>query len=112
MRLLVLSFAAAVALAGCGSQPPAPQPPADRFADTEFCKPRAGAETMAQVLRAHGSVQDASFRLMELGQASTEECGTLIGEYMASEGQAQRYADVMRILARHQACMDDLSQCD
>jgi hypothetical protein len=112
MRFLVLSCVAAIGLVGCGSQAPVSQRPVDRFADTEFCRPRAGAETMAEVLRARGSVQDASFLLMERGQASTEECGTLIGEYMVSEGQAQRYADVMRILARHQACMDDLSQCD
>lgn len=109
MRFTVLSVIAGLSAltVGCGSQS---APVDSRFAATQFCQPVAGAQTMARVIRAHGSMLDASLELGRLGQASTTECGELIGEYLV-EHRAE-YSDVLEAVARHQACMDDLRACD
>ena len=80
----------------------------DKVAATADCNPHKMADTFRKGCSADGARMQASAEALQHGQ--TEACGEKAGHLMADN--PVKYQAVLQAFAKHEACMNDVFQCN
>ena len=104
MKLFSYIAAVSVLATGCVAKPETKV----AASSTPYCQPVKMAEKYKEVIEADGSFMQATTAGLEFGQ--TAACGKKAGEYMVAN--PVEYKQVLDVIAKHNACMNDLRMCD